>query len=88
LNKERGLTIFFTTHYMDEVERTASNVAIIDHGKLIANDTVQGILAKAGSQTLEDAFIKLTGHEIREEEAGSVDHMRQASRVWGRGGRR
>ena len=84
LNEERGLTIFFTTHYMDEVERTATRVAIIDHGKLLMDDTVKGILAKAGVPTLEEAFIKLTGHAIRSEEAGAVDQLRQAARVWGR----
>ncbi len=84
LNKERGLTVFLTTHYMDEVEKTADKVAIVDHGKLIANDTVAGIIQKAGAKNLEEAFIKLTGHEIRTEEAGAVDHLRQAARVWGR----
>ncbi|HEX7724638.1 MAG TPA: ATP-binding cassette domain-containing protein [Candidatus Paceibacterota bacterium] len=84
LNEERGLTIFFTTHYMDEVERTATRVAIIDHGKLIADDSVQGILNKAGSETLEDAFIKLTGHAIRSEQAAAVDQFRNVARAWGR----
>ena len=84
LNKERGLTIFFTTHYMDEVERTADRVAIIDHGKMIANDTVDGIRKLAGSASLEDAFIKLTGHGIREEEASSTDQFRNMAKAWGR----
>jgi ABC-2 type transport system ATP-binding protein len=84
LNQERGLTVFLTTHYMDEVEKTADIVAIVDHGKLITNDTVANIIAKSESKTLEEAFIKLTGHEIREEEAGAVDQLRQAAKVWGR----
>ncbi len=84
LNKERGLTVFFTTHYMDEVERTADNVAIIDHGKMIANDTVQGIMKKAGTTSLEEAFIKMTGHDIRADDASSTDKLRQAARMWGR----
>ncbi|MDE2041350.1 MAG: ATP-binding cassette domain-containing protein [Patescibacteria group bacterium] len=87
LNQERGLTVFFTTHYMDEVERTADKVAIIDHGKLIANDTVANIIASSGTPSLEEAFIKLTGHGLREEEAGSVDQLRQMARAWGRGRR-
>ena len=87
LNQERGLTVFFTTHYMDEVERTADQVAIIDHGKLVANGTVDSIIAKAGGGTLEDAFIKLTGHEIREEEATAVDQLRSMARMHGRGRR-
>ncbi len=87
LNKERGLTVFFTTHYMDEVERIADKVAIIDHGKMIANDTATNIIAAAGTQSLEEAFIKLTGHNIRADEAGAVDHLRQMRGAW-RGGRR
>lgn len=84
LNKERGLTVFFTTHYMDEVERTADRVAIIDHGKLIMNDTVENIIKNAGTASLEEAFIKLTGHGIRADEAGSVDQLRNQARMWGR----
>jgi hypothetical protein len=37
---------------------------------------------------LEDAFIKLTGHTIRAEEAGAVDGFRQMAKVWKGGGRR
>ncbi len=88
LNKEQGLTVFFTTHYMDEVEKTADRVAIIDHGKMISIDTVAGIIAKAGASNLEEAFIKLTGHGIRAEEASAVDQLRNMGRMWGRGGRR
>lgn len=84
LNKERGLTVFFTTHYMDEVERTADHVAVIDHGKLIANDTVAGILKQGNAQSLEEAFINLTGHQIRDEEAGAADQFRNMAKAWGR----
>ncbi len=85
LNQERGLTIFFTTHYMDEVERTADHVVLIDHGKIIGNGTVGEIKSQAGgAETLEDAFIKLTGHTIRDEEAGAVDQLRQRAKAWGR----
>lgn len=69
---------------MDEVEKTADQVAIVDHGNLIANDTVAGIIQKSGSKNLEEAFIKLTGHEIRTEEDGAIDHLRQRARAWGR----
>ncbi len=82
LNEERGLTVFFTTHYMEEAEHTAQQVAIIDHGKIVANDTVEAVKAKAGASTLEQAFIKLTGHEIREQEAGAIDGLRQMRQMW------
>ena len=87
LNQDRGLTIFFTTHYMDEVERVADKVVIIDYGHIIASGTAPAIKSQTGSATLEDAFIKLTGHAIRDDEAGAADHMRQMGRLW-RGGRR
>ncbi len=89
LNKERGLTVFFTTHYMDEVERAADQVVIIDNGKLIVNDTVAGIIAKAGAESLEDAFIKLTGHTIRDSEANAADSFRKMAAMHrGNAGRR
>jgi len=76
LNEERGLTVFFTTHYMEEAERVAHHVAVIDHGKIIASDTPMNIIKATGVANLEEAFIKLTGKNIREQEAGSVDHLR------------
>ncbi|MDD5165394.1 MAG: ATP-binding cassette domain-containing protein [Candidatus Pacebacteria bacterium] len=83
LNAEKGLTVFFTTHYMDEVERVADHVVVIDHGGMVASDTVQGIISKNGGTTLEDAFIKLTGHDIREESVDSVDHLRSMRKMFG-----
>lgn len=76
LNKERGTTIFFTTHYMEEVEQNADCVAIIDKGKIIEKGTVEELKKKTGSSTLEKAFIELTGKDIRDEDASSVDQMR------------
>jgi ABC-2 type transport system ATP-binding protein len=61
---------------MEEVERAADKVAIIDHGKIITMDTAPNIVAAAGTANLEDAFIKLTGRAIREQEAGGLDHLR------------
>lgn len=67
LNKEEKITIFFTTHQMEEVERYAEQIAIIDHGTIIAHGTPAEILKKAEAEGLEDAFIKLTGRQIRAE---------------------
>jgi ABC-2 type transport system ATP-binding protein len=88
LNAERGLTVFFTTHYMDEAEKYADQVAIIDHGKIVASGTVSAIKQQGGGGTLEDAFIKLTGHAIRADEASATDELRSQARMWGRGSRR
>ena len=67
LNKQEQVTIFFTTHHMEEVERMAQRVAIIDHGNILIIGTINEIIKKAGKNNLEDAFIKLTGSTIREE---------------------
>jgi len=69
LNKEEHVTIFFTTHHMEEVQRMAQKIAIIDHGKIIAHGTLDEIRTQAGTKDLEEAFIKLTGKEIRDEKS-------------------
>jgi ABC-2 type transport system ATP-binding protein len=42
-----GRTLVYTTHYMEEVERLCDRVVVIDHGKVLADDTLQGLLARA-----------------------------------------
>lgn len=48
--KNRGKTVFLTTHYMDEVEALADNVAVIFNGKIIAEDNPRRLIAKYGGQ--------------------------------------
>lgn len=48
LNRERGLSIIYTSHYMEEVETLCSRVGIIDQGKLIALDTIKNLVAMLG----------------------------------------
>lgn len=82
LNQEEGITVFFTTHYMEEANRVASRVAIIDHGKVIEQGTPDELKSKTNSETLEDAFLALTGHVIRADEASGADAMRMMRRMW------
>lgn len=82
LNKEEGMTIFFTTHYMEEADKIANTVAIIDHGKIIVQGSPVELKTKTGTNTLEEAFLKFTGTVIREEEANSADQMRMRHRLW------
>jgi len=84
LNGTAGITVFFTTHYMDEAERVADRVAIIDHGKIVAEGSPEELKEKTGAKTLEDAFLSLTGKKIREEESGSIDEMRMNRKLWSR----
>jgi ABC-2 type transport system ATP-binding protein len=87
MNKNEGTTIFFTTHYMEEADRNAQRVAIIDHGKIVALDTPAQVKESQGVDTLEEAFLKLTGHSIREENASSTDRMRTFARGFRKPGR-
>jgi len=82
LSKEEKVTVFFTTHYMDEADRVADQVAVIDHGKIVAQGTPNELKERTQAKNLEDAFIELTGHTIRDEEASSTDRMRMMRRVW------
>jgi ABC-2 type transport system ATP-binding protein len=47
--KAAGKTLIYTTHYMEEVERLCDRVVIIDHGRLIAEDTVAGLTRRPGA---------------------------------------
>jgi len=76
--RERGATVIITTHYMDEAEYLCDRVAIIDAGKIIALDSPDKLIDNLITEgferpkemklaNLEDVFIKLTGHSLREE---------------------
>lgn len=82
LNKSEGMTLFFTTHYMEEAERIAQRIAIIDHGKIVATGTAGELKTKTGKDSLEDAFLALTGKQIREESANVLDRMKAMRRAW------
>jgi len=69
LNSDEGVTVFFTTHYMDEADRVAERIAVIDHGKIIATGSGAQLKQQTGTHSLEEAFLALTGREIREESA-------------------
>ena len=84
LNKKENITVFFTTHYMEEADRMADYVNVIDHGKIIAKGSPEELKQKTGSTTLESAFLALTGKGIRDESASTADQMRMHGRVWGR----
>ncbi len=88
LNQKEGITVFFTTHYMEEADRIAQRIAIIDHGKIIASGTPQELKNQTQKSSLEDAFLEFTGKVIREEEVGSIDRMRMGRRMWRPGNRR
>jgi ABC-2 type transport system ATP-binding protein len=83
LNDGEGITVFFTTHYMDEADRNADTIAIIDHGSIIASGTGEDLKRQTNKHSLEDAFLELTGRGIREESASGLEQMRMMRRARG-----
>ena len=83
LNETEKVTVFLTTHYMDEADRVAQRIAIIDHGKIVAQGTPQELKQQTSKDSLEEAFLALTGSAIRDEASSSADQMRQMARMWG-----
>ncbi len=84
LNSKEGITVFFTTHYMEEAERVAGRIAVIDHGKIVASGTAEALKEQTKTQNLEDAFLSFTGREIREEDASTIDKLRTHRQLWRR----
>ena len=84
LNANESVTVFLTTHYMDEADRVADRIAVIDHGRIVATGSSAELKQQTGTDTLEAAFLKLTGTSIRDEAFSAEDRMRQVSRVWRR----
>jgi len=70
--KARGKALLYTTHYMEEAERLADRIVVIDHGQVIANDTLDGLQSQApagvggGRASLEAVFLSLTGRSLRD----------------------
>jgi ABC-2 type transport system ATP-binding protein len=80
MSTEEHVTVFFTTHYMDEAARVAECVAIIDQGCIMAQGSPDKLKEQTGATSLEDAFLAITGTAIREEEASPYSHMRMIAR--------
>ena len=57
LNKQ-GLTVLYTTHYMEEAERLCDRVAVVDHGKLLALDTVRNLTAEHGGKPVVEVELE------------------------------
>ena len=83
MNKEEGTTVFLTTHYMEEADKVSNRIAIIDHGKIIAQGTADELKLETKTDSLEEAFLKLTGTEIREETVKNQT-MSGRARAWRR----
>jgi len=59
---QKGITVFLTTHYMEEADQLCGRVAILDRGKIVALDRPEKLKSIYHVSTLEDVFVHLTGH--------------------------
>jgi ABC-2 type transport system ATP-binding protein len=70
LNRD-GMTIFLTTHFMDEAEALCDRIAIMDQGRIVTEGSTQHLLAQHDARTLEEVFLKTTGSNLANEEVNS-----------------
>ena len=71
LLKSQGKALLYTTHYMEEVERLADRIVVIDHGRAVADDTLAGLQSRVPQvggkpASLESVFLTLTGRSLRD----------------------
>ena len=65
--RDNGATIVYTTHYMEEAENLCGRVAIMDHGRIIAEGSPRSLIAGMdGCANLEETFLRLTGRHLRD----------------------
>jgi len=84
LNETEKTTVFLTTHYMDEADRVAHRIAIMDHGSIVAQGTSAELKEQTQTESLEAAFLALTGSSLRDEAADSKDRLRQMAQMFQR----
>ena len=70
LNKD-GVTIFLTTHFMEEAEQLCDRLAIMDKGKIVEMGSPQDLINKHGAKNLEEVFLQTTGHNLGAEEVNT-----------------
>lgn len=69
--KEEGVTVVYTSHYMEEVEHLCDRIAIMDKGKIMACGTKEelvSLVTNEESLSLEEVFLRLTGKKLRDGE--------------------
>lgn len=66
LNNEKGMTILYTSHHLDEAQDFCSHIAIIDDGKLITQGSTQTLIKDNTCRSIEEVYLKITGITFRD----------------------
>jgi len=66
LNKEKGMTILYTSHHLEEAEDFCSHIAIIDDGKLITQGATKELISSNNCNSIEEVYLKITGIKFRD----------------------
>jgi ABC-2 type transport system ATP-binding protein len=66
--KASGKALLYTTHYMEEAERLADRIVVMDRGRVLADDTLTGLRARGSgpNASLETLFLEMTGRSLRD----------------------
>jgi ABC-2 type transport system ATP-binding protein len=62
--RERGVTVVLVTHFMDEAEALCDRVAILDRGRVVTSGSPKALIAEAGADSLDSAYLTLTGRGL------------------------
>lgn len=79
LNRERGMSIVYTSHYMEEVELLCNRVAIIDQGEIIALDTIKNLIALLGGGVIHVGLANVGDDLLRE--LGTLQGVKSAELI-------
>lgn len=79
VRQQFGTAIFLTTHYLEEAER-ADRVGIINHGRIVDLDTPNNLKSAHGASTMDDVFLTLAGHGIRDDQLDAASLERAIRR--------
>jgi ABC-2 type transport system ATP-binding protein len=76
LNRERGMSIVYTSHYMEEVELLCSRAAIIDQGRIIAIDTIKNLIALLGGGVIKVGLQRIDEEDLAQ--MGALPAVKEA----------
>jgi ABC-2 type transport system ATP-binding protein len=76
--RERGKTVFLTTHYMEEAERLCDRVAILDHGRIVALDTPENLVRSLG---VESRVVFTVDNPLADSVLESVNGVSRVERI-------